>query len=59
MEKRCGNCISYGAELSNKDNTHICYNNKSIFKACLETATACEKFESQTESEGENGTKNN
>ena len=43
MDKHCGNCKYCGEVL--KDNLHSCNNNKSIFKACLETATGCEKFE--------------
>lgn len=42
-DKYCGNCKYCGEVL--KDNLHSCNNNKSIFKACLETATGCEKFE--------------
>ena len=45
MDKCCGNCKYCGEVL--KDNLHSCNNNKSIFKACLETATGCEKFEPQ------------
>ena len=45
-DKHCGNCIYCGEVL--KDNLHSCNNDKSIFKACLETATGCEKFEPQT-----------
>lgn len=47
--RRCGNCKYFGEVLN--DNMHSCNNDKSIFKACLETATGCEKFETQ-ESEG-------
>ena len=43
MDKHCGNCIYCGEVL--KDNLHSCNNDKSIFKACLDTATGCEKFE--------------
>lgn len=43
MDKCCGNCKYCGEVI--KDNLHSCNNNKSIFKACLETATGCVKFE--------------
>ena len=43
MDKHCGNCKYCGEVL--KDNLHSYNNDKSIFKACLETATGCEKFE--------------
>lgn len=42
-DKHCGNCKYCGEVL--KDNLHSCNNSKSIFNACLETATGCEKFE--------------
>lgn len=45
MDKQCGNCKYYGEHL--KDNLHRCNNDKSIFKACFEMATGCEKFEQQ------------
>lgn len=45
MDRHCGDC-KYCGELL-KDNLHSCNNDKSIFKACLETATGCEKFEPQ------------
>lgn len=48
--RRCCNCKYFGEIL--KDNIHSCNNNKSIFKACLETATGCEKFEPQDEQVG-------
>ena len=51
MDKHCGNCIYCGEVL--KGNLHSCNNNQSIFKACLETATGCEKFEPQKRSEDE------
>ena len=43
--RRCGNCKYFGEVLN--DTMHSCNNNKSMFKACLETATGCEKFEPQ------------
>ena len=48
-DKHCGNCKYCGEVL--KDNFHSCNNNKSIFKACLETATGCGKFEPQESEE--------
>ena len=49
MDKHCGNCIYCGEVL--KDNLHSCNNDKSIFKACLESATGCENFEPQESEE--------
>lgn len=48
-DKHCGACKYCGEVL--KDNLHSCNNDKSIFKACLETATGCEKFEPQKSEE--------
>ena len=48
-DKYCGNCKYCGEVL--KDDLHSCNNNKSIFKACLETATGCAKFEPQESEE--------
>ena len=48
-DKHCGNCKYCGEVL--KDNLHSCNNDKSIFKACLETATGCERFEPQESEE--------
>lgn len=45
-DKHCSAC-KYCGEVLLKDNLHSCNNDKSIFKACLETATGCEKFEPQ------------
>lgn len=49
--RRCGNCKYFGEVLKENDTPHSCNNNKSIFKACLETATGCEKFEPQESEE--------
>lgn len=43
MDKCGGNCKYCGEVI--KDSLHWCNNNKSIFKACSETATGCEEFE--------------
>ena len=48
-EKHCGKCKYFGELLT--ENLHRCNNDKSIFKACLETATACLEYEPQTKSE--------
>lgn len=47
--EHCKDCKYCGEVL--KDNFHSCNNDKSIFKACLETATGCEKFEPQERSD--------
>lgn len=50
MDKYCGNCKYFGAVVNKaivKDDIHICNNNESMFMACLETATGCDKFEPQ------------
>ena len=43
MNKHCGNCKYCGEVL--EDDFHSCNNDKSMFKACLATATGCDKFE--------------
>ena len=50
-DRHCGNCKYCGELLS--DGFHSCNNDKSIFKACLETATGCKEFELREESEDE------
>lgn len=50
--RKCGNCKYYGEHL--KDDLHHCNNDKSIYKACYEMATGCNKFEQiQEEAESE------
>ena len=46
-EKPCGKCRYFGEPLGTFHETkefHRCHNEKSIFKACLATATGCEKY---------------
>ena len=58
IDRRCGNCKYIGAEtgedidlLGEMQKLHFCENNKSIFKVCIKTATGCNEFKSQAESE--------
>lgn len=46
---KCKDCKYYDEIV--KNNSHNCNNTKSIYKACLPNATACEKFKSRAESE--------
>ena len=46
-EKHCGDCKFFGCRVNNE--FHLCHNDKSIFKVCLPKATACDKYEKETE----------
>lgn len=48
---KCNDCKYCGGETMTKNNTHFCNNTKSIYKVCLENATACEKFELNAKSD--------
>lgn len=55
-EKTCGKCRYFGEPLGTFHETkefHRCHNEKSIFKACLSTATGCEKYERKEGEESE------
>jgi hypothetical protein len=62
IDRRCGNCKYIGAETGEKidlrgemQSLHFCENDKSVFKACIKTATGCREFKQQEESEGWHG----
>ena len=55
---KCGNCKYLGAESGSYYKTedskfHFCENEKSIFKVCLESASACHYFEKEPDKESE------
>lgn len=39
-DKHCGDCKYFGPQME-RENFHICQNDKSIYKVCLPTATGC------------------
>ena len=59
-EKRCGDCKYMGSETGENltdehgkvlGSYHFCMNSKSIYKACIETATRCNQYERGMEEE--------